>query len=165
MLPGRKAVRLPGYDYSRAGYYFVTNCAYRNACIFGDIQNSILVPTAIGQLVQSMWMSIPEHYAHVGLDQFVLMPNHVHGIVVISKDRQLREPCGSATLGQIIGSYKAAVTRAVRQDLGFQGQLWHRGFHEHIIRNDASLARIRAYIETNPTRWGKDPEMRKKEHT
>lgn len=134
MIPlRRRSIRLPGYDYSKAGAYYVTICA-RKGCD--------LVRDTLGDLVKSCWFAIPRHFPHVTLDAFVLMPDHLHGILVFD------DPVGAGyipPLHVVVGTFKAAVSRR----LGFS--IWQRNYYEHIVRNEDDLNRIRHYIDDNPT--------------
>ena len=79
----RKSMRLKGYDYSKPGYYFVTVCTQNKKCLFGDIRNRQMVLNDAGRMIEKVWNALPEHYPHVELDAFVIMPNHFHGIIVL----------------------------------------------------------------------------------
>jgi putative transposase len=155
-LPSRKSTRLPTYDYSQAGAYFVTISAYNRQCIFGEILNSEMGLSSVGQVVEECWKEVPEHYCHVEIDEHVVMPNHFHGILMI---HDVRKP---VTLGNIVGSFKSSVTRLVkrldRENIGPQKTVWQRGYFEHVIRNDDDLAKIREYIAGNSLEWDKDEE-------
>jgi REP element-mobilizing transposase RayT len=147
--PQRKSPRLQGYDYSQSGAYFITICTNKWAHWFGDIRDGVMVLHAIGQIAADCWAAIPAHFTGVELDLAVVMPNHIHGIIVLEG--------GGAALGTIIGSYKAAVTRQVhRQQLTAPKTIWHTRYYDHIIRNELALNHIREYILSNPTRWQMD---------
>ena len=103
----RKSPRLQGYDYSNSGVYFVTICTHNRQHIFGSINNGNMMLSAMGHIASACWDAIPDHFPSVELDVSIVMPNHVHGIIVL--------PGGGATLGTIIGNYKAAVTRLIRR--------------------------------------------------
>ena len=124
--------------------------------------------SALGEIAASCWLALPDHFSTIELDLWVVMPNHVHGIVVLHED-------GSARLTEVIGNYKAAVTRAWQRSTGGMGQgrggiypaptndparIWQRNFHDHIIRNERALNQIRQYILANPTRWSTDSYYR-----
>ena len=171
----RRSPRLRGYDYRTAGAYFVTVCTANMQHRFGTIRNGIMHLNDEGQIARQCWLAIPDHFPHVELDAFIIMPNHMHGIVVIvedAKDSSVRTrhassvpqtpsmrpkgtPAGS--LGAIIGSYKSAVTREINRSNGTPGaRVWHGRYHDHIIRSEADLERIRAYILYNPSMWPAD---------
>jgi REP element-mobilizing transposase RayT len=169
--PGRRSIRLPAYDYTRLGSYFVTICARDGECLFGKIIKNRMALSEMGQIVADCWHQIPAHFPHVELDVFVVMPNHVHGILMIvrathasplpqTQTSSLR-PCGprKGSLGAIVGSFKSAVTRHINQSRNTSGNsVWQRNYYEHAIRNEIALNRIRDYIQTNPTRWALDRE-------
>jgi REP element-mobilizing transposase RayT len=123
----------------------VTACAQQRACVFGAVVDEAVVLSAVGMSANVCLTSIPQHHQGVQLDAYGVMPNHVHAVIEIQE--------GRASLGVIVGTFKAAVTRST----GRPG-LWQRGFYEHVVRDDADLARIREYIATNPVRWALDPE-------
>lgn len=161
------SARLEGYDYSTPGYYFVTICTKNRICHFGEIENGQMQATEIGRMATVFWQQIPEHFPHVILEEFIIMPNHVHGILQIRADtvetqnfaslpQNTRNQFGpqSRNLSSVIRGYKMAVTkRAKMQNTEFS---WQPRFHDHIIRDDDSLQRIRTYIRTNPKNWQKD---------
>ena len=158
----RRSIRLPGYDYAAAGAYFVTIVIEGRRCLLGTVDGGTVAPTEIGRAVAACWQALSEKYPHLELDEFVVMPNHLHGIVV-SHDPPGVEGAGSPrplsrpTLGQVVGFFKYQSTVAVNQLRATPGtKLWQRNYYEHIIRNDASRARIREYIATNPERWSAD---------
>ena len=142
-FPVRKHPRLKAYDYATANYYFVTICTHNKSCIFGSPMN--LSP--IGKLAQALLEEIPVHFPGVVMDKYVVMPNHIHGIVIL--------PGNNAKLTTIIGQYKAAVTKSVRDIYG-DVPLWQTSFHDHVIRNQKDYERIWTYIEGNPSRWAED---------
>jgi putative transposase len=156
----RRSVRFPGHDYSDSGVYFVTICAWRRACHFGEVSLPTVRLSPIGHIVDSCWKRIPEHFAHVALDAHILMPDHLHGILKCGGCAASRGPDASfgqpvpGSLATVIRSFKAAATRAVRLQLGDPAmKLWQRGFHEHVIRNEMEVVRLREYIAGNPARW------------
>ncbi len=143
----RKSPRLQGYDYAQNGAYFVTICTHNRELIFGQITDGDMELSELGEIALTCWKAIPSHFSSVELDVSIVMPNHVHGIIVL--------PGGGATLGTIIGNYKAAVTRAsggTRYTASLPTKIWQARYHDHIIRNEAALQRIQAYIVNNPAR-------------
>jgi len=234
----RRSVRLKGYDYSQAGAYFVTVCVQDRACLFGEVVGDQMHLNEAGRLVLAEWNALPVRFPAVTLDVFGVMPNHIHGIIVVTaagivarqapvgatlvvaptpaasvmEERESADvarsrattrvapttspaasapaasvpavsvraapvPAASVTatsarvsaaptspLGDIVGAFKSLTTglyiHGVKQ-LGwppFRGRLWQRNYHEHIIRDDESLQRIRQYIVDNPACWASDPE-------
>lgn len=171
----RRSIRLYGYDYSVAGAYFVTICTHRRECRFGRIpSNGNVTLNHDGRIAFEEWRSSAEMREEMDLDAFVVMPNHVHGIVIIKHDisdgnvgatgqSPLQQPeyppRGPArrSLASFIVGYKGAVTRrinALRKTPG--APVWQRNYYERIIRNDDELNRARFYIQENPTRWADD---------
>ena len=163
----RHSIRLKDYDYSRAGAYFVTICTKDRECLFGDICDNNLHYNDHGQIAYEFWSKIPEHFSNAELDGFIVMPNHIHGIVVIGDDgrglachaptnRKFAKPI-SNSLSTIIGSFKSAVTKQINQIRGTPGiSVWQRNYYEHIIRNEDDLNKIRQYIADNPLEWDTD---------
>ena len=145
-LPKRRSTRLKGYDYSRAGAYFITVCTQDQVCLFGEIVEGEMELSVSGTIVQDNWHEIPQHYAGIETDAFVVMPNHVHGVLLFEAD-------GGLTLGSVVRGFKARVTRAIRD-----GHVWQRDFYDHVVRDQADLERIRAYIINNPAKWADDAE-------
>jgi REP element-mobilizing transposase RayT len=165
----RRSIRLEGYDYSRAGLYFVTICVQDRLCTFGEIAADSVALNDAGRLVASIWEALPEHYPGVGTDAFVLMPNHLHGIVILEPDNAgllitPRSVRPSFTLSEIVNRFKTLTTKRYSDGVkeqgwpSFPGRLWQRGFFEHVIRNEKSLNDIRRYIDQNPSRWSSDRE-------
>lgn len=170
-LSQRKSPRLQGYNYADEGAYFVTIATMKRQHLFGKVVDSEMRLSALGKVVQARWVAIPDHHAHVALDAFVVMPNHVHGIVIITKSTIGTKPTSSAsntnninsdnagvvpTLGTVIGSYKSSVTRVARQEGIIDSSPWQTRYHDHIIRDERGLNTIRAYVATNPSRWQAD---------
>jgi REP element-mobilizing transposase RayT len=166
----RRSIRLKGYDYSQAGAYFITLCTQDRACLFGKVVNGEMRLNDAGRMVLAEWNRLPERFPQVVLDAFVVMPNHVHGILVITDPAPTVGATVGATLvvaptvGNIIGAFKSRVTveyiRGVKTSgwPPFRGRLWQRNYYEHIIRNERALNAIRQYIMENPRRWHRDRE-------
>jgi len=174
-LPGRKSVRLKSFDYSTAGAYFLTVCTRDRKPMLGDIRNGETVANDVGALIVRCWEEIPAHFPDAVCDQFALMPNHLHGILFLfsgdddpvvqarhALPLHMAEAFGkpvAASIPTIIRSFKAAATREARNLTGQpQLRLWHRGYHEHVIRDGADLDAIRRYIVENPAKWESDEE-------
>ena len=160
MLPQRKNHRLRGFDYRSNVAYFVTICTHDRRFAFGDILHGKLHPTRRGLIAGECWNDLPNHHPHVELDAFVVMPNHVHGILcfvgatpALSATAELQ----SHSLGTVIGSYKSAVTRRINQ-LRPQSadNLWQRGYYDRVSRNDCSYETIWQYVDDNPRCWDED---------
>ncbi len=168
----RRSIRLKGYDYTQPGAYFVTIHAHREVgMIFGDVVDGVMQLNGAGQIADDCWRAIPEHFDYVTLDVWVVMPNHMHGILVFDDCTGEAMPLGrgeamprpyaagapAGSLGVVVGAYKSAVTKRiniVRDTPG--GVVWQRNYYEHIIRNERALQTIQAYIINNPARWAVD---------
>jgi REP element-mobilizing transposase RayT len=162
----RKPLRLKGYDYSQAGAYFVTICAKDRKHLFGRILGETMEANTYGHIVEESWRDIPNHGRGVELDEFILMPNHIHGIVVIFDDipsvgvGSEPVPTKRHSLSEIIRGFKTFSARRINEIRATPGTpVWQRGFFEHIIRNEKSLTHIREYITSNPQRWMLDKEI------
>lgn len=170
-LSQRRSIRIPEYDYRQAGSYFVTICTFQQRCILGKIIHEKTRLTPIGHIVKRSWEQIPMHFKHVGLDQFVVMPNHFHGILELSDcDGPDIKACESGvvlanSLSSIIRSFKANVTREIHEQTNDQSvKIWQRNYYEHVIRNERSFKAIQEYIVNNPLKWELDslnPKNRK----
>ena len=150
-----ETTRLPSWDYSSPGYYFVTICTKGWQYAFCEIVGAEMVLSDLGKSANECWIDIPRHFLFVTTDEFVVMPNHVHGIIIIRPEdqlsRQSRFGPQSGNLASVIRGYKIGVKKhATTHRLAFQ---WQPRFYEHIIRSQESLTRIREYIVTNPQRW------------
>lgn len=157
-LPQRKSPRLQGYDYSSDGMYFVTICTYQRELMFGDVFNGEMQLSDIGELAEWHWNDLPNHFSSVELDMFVVMPNHVHGIIIITDGMDAIPTVQSKrpTLGTIVGTYKAAVTRQARRKLNFMSRIWQSSYYDHIIRKESNLSYIRRYVLYNTAKWEED---------
>lgn len=158
----RKSNRLKEYDYSKTGYYFVTLCTENGKEYFGKIENGKMVLSQYGEIAEKFWKEIPEHYDKVEMDEYVIMPNHIHGILIINNEKEIRtERCSVPTntkrpyglLSKIIKSFKNAVIMEVLRKLDDRNFGWQRSFYDHVIRNEESLYEIRKYIAQNPLKW------------
>ena len=138
----RRSIRLREFDYAGAGAYFVTICTIQRTCLFGEIVEGEMRLSSLGLLVEEIWRETPLLRPNITLDAFVVMPNHLHGIIVIG-DETTQEGIGSRlrspaqTLGATLRGFKAAATKRARRPL------WQCNYYEHIIRDDRSLERIR----------------------
>ena len=167
----RRSTRLKHFDYRRCVAYFVTICVADRACVFGEVVDGEMRLSRRGMIARDCWLDIPNHHPHVELDEFVIMPNHLHGIVLFVGDATGMFPVvatpasrpslatGPAvgSLGAVIGSYKSAVTRNInRHRPGAATGMWQHNYYDHIIRNDFARDRIGDYILMNPLRWAQD---------
>ncbi len=169
----RRSIRLKQYNYCQAGAYFVTTCTQNRRLLFGEITDGRMSLNQNGYIVQSCWEQIPQHFKFVETIDFVVMPNHIHGILFI-KDLDVvarhavplpQKKCEAfaqpvpGSLATIIRSFKSAVTKRInlRTDPP-DSSVWQRSFYEHIIRNEKELDHIRQYIQENPLKWELDLE-------
>jgi REP element-mobilizing transposase RayT len=158
--------RLKDYDYSQPNAYFVTVCTKNRYGLFGEIHGDIMRLSSYGEIIQLSWFNLPQHYPNVELDAFVIMPNHIHGIIFLTdvgaglKPAPTDSPCDKLHgLPEIIRAFKTFSSRQINQSRNMPGtSVWQRNYYEHVIRKDESLGKIREYIETNPLRWALDKE-------
>jgi putative transposase len=151
----RRSIRLKGYDYSQPGAYFLTICTHNREVMFGEIVNGEMKSNEYGEIVLARWHDLPNHHAHLELDAFVVMPNHVHGIVIIKDVR----PIERHSLSEIVRGFKTFSSQQINKKRGTAGiPVWQRNYWEHVVRNQEALNRIRNYILTNPERWHLDRE-------
>lgn len=167
--PPRRSIRLKGYDYTRPGAYFVTISTHQGKPLFGDVADGVMMLNEYGGIVRACWEAIPEHFPDVETDAFVVMPNHVHGVIVIHEHsvrarhartgaaccpRTERPGVAAGSLGAIVRSFKSACTKHINAMRGTPGApVWHRNYYERVIRNERELNAIRQYILDNPARW------------
>ena len=179
--PQRQSLRHAHYDYSHSGPYFITIVTQHRLSLFGGVVDAEVQLTAAGEMVRGHWFALPERYPGVELDQFIVMPNHVHAVLSITDES---DPVGAplvgtrplsqrdrtdgtmreVSLGTVVGAFKSLTTvayaRGVRESRWrpFNKRLWQRNYYEHVIRDERSLDRIRDYILANPSMWETDPE-------
>ncbi|MEK7747595.1 MAG: transposase [Nitrospirota bacterium] len=163
----RHSIRLRGYDYTQAGAYFVTICTQDRKCLLGDIMNEEMQLNDAGRIMANTWAWLATQYAYVELDAWIVMPNHLHGIIVIlnddgrggSRTAPTTQPVTRKPLGQLIGAFKTVSTKRINELSGSSGiPIWQRNYYEHIIRDEKSLQQIREYIINNPLQWELDQE-------
>jgi REP-associated tyrosine transposase len=182
----RSSIRLREYDYRSAGAYFVTICSFQREYLFGEVVDVEMRLTDAGVAAVECWQGIPDHFPQVQLDEFVVMPNHIHGIILLddfvgarhaspgfetqtqSTDPQTRATHASPlrdsrpgpkprSIGSILGAYKSAVTKRINTLRDNPGcPVWQRNYYEHVVRNETDLANIRQYIANNPLKWDLD---------
>jgi REP element-mobilizing transposase RayT len=174
----RRSLRLRGYDYTRRGAYFVTICTQERRRVFGTVVNGRMALSAAGRMVQRVWDELPAHYPGVATDAFVVMPDHVHGVVWLcdaglaggagpgacppacrSTEGQAQGPVRAMALADVVHRFKSLTTRRYIDGVEqhgwprFPGRLWHRNYYDTIVRDAAALTNIRAYIRQNPAHW------------
>jgi REP element-mobilizing transposase RayT len=180
----RKRTRLKNYDYSKSGYYFVTICTQNREEWFGKVENGEMCLSTFGEIAKDFWAEIPVHFQHIGIDEFSVMPNHVHGILIIEEtmlgnavvnivgNAYMRSDQRNAfmhslqyktkmLLSKVIQQYKSSVTRKINaMENGFKFE-WQKSFYDHVIRNEGSLDNLRRYIRYNYLKWELDVENRR----
>jgi REP element-mobilizing transposase RayT len=180
----RHSLRLQGFDYSSPGFYFVTICTQNRMCLFGDINERIMVLNDAGEAVNEEWANLSLRFPHIVMGKYVVMPNHIHAIIHITggppfdairsyfkfkhkipDDTESMKP-GTAknSIGRIIQGFKSITTHSYIQGVKnhdwptFEGHLWQRNFYDRILRNRKELADIREYIGNNPPNWEWDED-------
>jgi putative transposase len=179
--PRRRSIRLRNYNYTQAGAYFITICTRDRKCLWGNVVNGMIQLNASGRLVESVWLQTATVRPYIGLDAYIVMPNHFHAIFFILESPggpeathrvaptdkhavapgKAQRPTGPKprSVGAVVAQFKSLVTKRIndtRQDR--RGPIWQRNYYEHVIRDEESLDRIREYIATNPQRWDLDRE-------
>lgn len=178
MAKNRKSIRLETRDYSWSGHYFVTILVGKRECVFGAIKSGKVELSELGKLAFTNWSQIPDHYPNVSLGEFVVMPNHIHGIISITSVRTSRsvrmslqkdkdpvpgwyhninrfsQPV-SGSVSMIVNQFKGSVTRWCKKNQhGYFA--WHGRFYDHVIRDNNEYDRIENYIKNNPIEWERD---------
>jgi len=150
-IHNRRSIRLKGYDYSSAGAYFITICAYQRMLLFENEE--------IQKIINDEWFDLSNRFGNIKLDEYIIMPNHFHCIIMlIDSDKHIQ-----ASLCNIVQAFKSLTTHKyikseIINRIDFPARLWHRNYYDHIIRNDKELASIREYIRNNPVNWLSDPD-------
>ncbi len=169
-LHHRLCLRLKGYDYSQAGVYFVTICVHNKACLLGNIVEGEMILSEHGEIVKECWNDLPNHYDSIELDEYIVMPNHVHGIIMIIQDDIAENSFVGAglkpaptikkyTLPEMIRGFKTFSSRRTNELRKTPGiHVWQRNYYEHIVRSEKKLHLIRDYIVNNPLKWHLDRE-------
>lgn len=143
----RCSIRLKGYDYTRPGAYFITIVTQNRKLLFGKISNGEMKPNDFGEIVESCWLALPQHYPQLILDEFALLPAHVHCIMIIKNKSRHGIP-------EFVRAFKTFSARRINQQRKSPGTtVWQRDYYEHIIRDEDALIRIRTYIKNNPLNW------------
>jgi putative transposase len=168
MYRTRLSTRLQGYDYSRNALYFVTSCVHDRVCCFGEIKDDQMFPNEYGKIAEQQWQWLEQQYPYIVLHSFVVMPNHIHGIIeiddrmvlvgtgrVVGTGRDLSLQKKIKSLSELMGAYKTTASKKIHL-LGLTDFKWQRSFHDHIVRNEESYLRISNYIQNNPSNWKGD---------
>lgn len=154
--PGRRQLRLPEYDYSQAGCYFITVCTKERKMLFwnavgADIIRLDMPPlSACGMIVQQAILNIPNHYPQVTVHKWVVMPNHIHLLLQINETDGRMISAPTRTISTMIGQMKRAASKAAGRPI------WQKGFYDHVVRNEADFLKIWTYIAANPSKWAED---------
>ena len=169
-----ESTRLPEYDYSRGGYYFVTICTHKRENVFGRIENGVMKLNEAGKIIEKWIVKLNEHFPNVTNDYYCIMPNHIHIIIIINEtvhynkngivetihELSLREKIQhrrQMLLPKIIGYLKMNTSKQINIIRNTPGNpIWQPNYYEHIIRNDKSIYEIRKYIQNNPLEWEDD---------
>ena len=180
----RRSIRLKGYDYAQAGLYFITICCENRICRFGNIENGEMILNEYGKIAHHEWVKLSERFPNFELDAFQIMPNHIHGIIVLNTvgatlavaqndektqndiiaqndENDIRAGVNPApTLFDVVGAYKSLVANGCLEIYKTRnetrGKLWQRNYYEHIIRDEQSYQKISNYIINNPVNWAED---------
>jgi len=176
MLITRKRIRLPNYDYSQQNCYYLTICTENRQEIFGVIEDNQMILNNIGKVVSVWWGKTFEKYNNIAIDEYIIMPNHIHGIINVvgagsprpdkislNVNNQNDDSNGhgnrAPTIGNIIAYFKYQTTKQINQLENKSGRkIWQRNYYDQVIRNEKSLGQIRKYIINNPTNWSDDAE-------
>ncbi len=164
----RKSLRLPNCDYTQTGAFFITMITKNRECLFGSVFQSEIRLSPLGNIVNDVWQSIPLHFPQATVNHFVIMPNHIHGIISMAGARhmpqqnfeQFGKPV-SGSIPTIIRSFKSEVTRRfniLRNSPG--GKVWQRNFYERVIRDEEEFQKLSDYILANPLNWHEDQHFR-----
>ena len=153
----RRSIRLEGYDYASKGAYFVTICTHEHACLFGSVEFPKVLLNQAGMMIEKTWDEMAQAYAGVELDLRIVMPNHVHGVIILSSGGSI--DVDRPALGDLVSRFKTLTVH--RYGIGvkagnwpaYRGAFWQRNYYERIIRDEPALDEVRAYIEDNPRRW------------
>lgn len=172
--PDRHSMRLQGYDYSLPGAYFVTLCTHNQKSLFGTISASIMQLNDFGRIIEYTWRDLPSHIKNIALGEYVIMPNHFHGIIQILGKKFITEtPVGASlepalqhtglegnhreTLSEIVRQLKTFSARRINEKRNTPGEpVWQRNYWDHVIRDEEEYHNIILYIKTNPAQWERD---------
>ena len=150
----RKSIRLKDFDYASPGAYFITICVFQRECVLGEIIDGEMILSSAGERTLEIWNGLPSRFPTVELDAFVIMPNHVHGILYLTTDNPKM-----VTISAVLRVFKSLSARTINKELGrAERPAWQRGFWDHINRDEMELGRIREYILNNPYAWFEDDE-------
>ena len=161
----RRSIRITDFDYSQSGWYYVTICTFNGECLFGNVNKGMMMLNEVGKNVDRCWLNIPDHYPNANLHDYIIMPNHIHGIIeIINEDVGVQnlEPLQHRfqqiiprSVGSIVRGFKVGVTKWIHKNTKVKN-VWQRNYFEHIIRNEKDMFRIQNYIRENPLKWNED---------
>ncbi len=178
----RRSIRLAGHDYGEAGAYFVTLCLEDRLRLFGEVRDATMTLNALGAAEDAHWRTLPTHFPRLTFDACIVMPDHLHGILILADPLRPKDPRGNLTssmagaepryspgfrprgtspgsIGAIGQSFKKVTARSANAGCGTTGKaLWQRGYWDRVIRDEAELGRVRDYILSNPARWARGSE-------
>ena len=167
----RKSMRLKDFDYASEGEYFITIVTHERKALFGEIKDGKMILNEYGRIVEFAWNGLVKHNLNIELDEFVTMPNHVHGIIAIvgagprpasmmnNYDRAGLEPAPTVRLPEIVRQFKTFSAKRINELRGSVGiVVWQRGYYDHIIRSEKDYEAICNYIADNPQNWENDEE-------
>jgi putative transposase len=161
----RRSIRLKNYDYTQPEYYFITICTYHRENTLGIIQNGEMECSKFGKIAEVYWQRLPTIFSYMKLDEYVIMPNHIHGIIQIietSQNPNITNPNSKSgsiphSINAIVQNFQSITTRKINKLENIRGTpFWQRNFYEHVIRNEISLMEIQKYIRNNPLQWEMD---------
>lgn len=151
------SARLPGWDYSAPGAYFITICTAGRAHLFGTVRDGRVILSPLGQIVREEWEKSFAIRRELACDAFVIMPNHIHAIVRVIPEKNSVAYRPPRSISSFVAGFKSAATKRINQYRGTPGEpVWQARFHDHIIRNPREYERIAAYIAANPLKWDED---------
>ncbi|PSM45690.1 transposase [Chroococcidiopsis sp. CCALA 051] len=165
----RQSIRLRGYDYSQAGAYFITICTYQRECIFGEVVDCQMRLNKVGCIVAEEWLRSPTVRPGIELDEWVIMPNHIHAIVIFTSSVEIPNSPGASScaplrrkprsLSSLIAGFKSTATKQINEIRQTPKiPVWQRNYYEQIIHNEACLNKIQQYIINNPANWLNDSD-------
>lgn len=160
----RRSIRLKDYDYSQSGAYFVTVCTKDKECLLGEINNGNIKLNEAGKVAFTVWSELTNRYSSIELDEYIVMPNHFHGIVLfvgaglaLPDTHKAGAASSAPTLGDIMRVFKSISAIKINRLIDRENRpLWQRNYYEHILRNEIELEKIREYIINNPLNWAED---------
>jgi len=176
MSKKRKLNRLRKFDYNQQGYYYLTICTKNRAKFFAEVSDNNIALSRIGKIANKFWIAIPEHFQNIELDEYIIMPEHIHGIIIVNNDagnadlpsfKYVSPQCSPNPKGndsnrskmlisKIIHGFKSSATREIRKQFPDCDFEWQKSYYDHIIRDSNDLDRIREYITDNPRNWKTD---------